>query len=62
MLVSGYELLSRKQKAAISRPTTEGGLDISSTEELIEQYKEASEQSNMSEEDMLERMKKCYTK
>ena len=62
ILVSGYELLSRKQKAAISRPTTEGGLDISSTEELIEQYKEASEQSNMSEEDMLERMKKCYTK
>ena len=62
ILVNGYELLSRKQKAAISRPTAEGGLDISSTEELIEQYKEASEQSNMSEEDMLERMKKCYTK
>ena len=59
-LISGYENLTREQKDKISNPVSEGGLDISTVEELIEQYEIANEQNGMSQEAMLEQIKKCY--
>mgnify|MGYP005838829145 FL=1 len=59
-LISGYEALTRQQKDSIAKPVSENGLDISTAEELIEQYEIANEQNGMTQEEMLERLKKCY--
>jgi hypothetical protein len=60
VLVNGYESLNRQQKDSIAKPVSENGLDISTAEELIEQYEIANEQNGMTQEEMLERLKKCY--
>ena len=61
-LSSAYENLTKAQKTSIARPVSEGGLDISTAEELIEEFKIANEDNGITEDDMIERIKKCYSK
>ena len=61
-LSSAYENLTKAQKNSIARPVSEGGLDISTAEELIEEFKIANEDNGITEDDMIERIKKCYSK
>jgi hypothetical protein len=61
-LSSAYENLTKAEKTSIARPVSEGGLDISTAEELIEEFKIANEDNGITEDDMIERIKKCYSK
>ena len=58
-LTEFYENLSKVQKAMIARTFAEGGLDISTPEELIEEFNHPNNMDSV--EEMKERLKKCYT-
>tara|TARA_R100000988_G_scaffold103712_1_gene84380 strand:- start:702 stop:16298 length:15597 start_codon:yes stop_codon:yes gene_type:complete len=58
-LTEFYENLSKVQKAMIARTIKEGGLDISTPEELIEEFNHPNNMDSV--EEMKERLKKCYT-
>jgi|TARA_R110001606_G_scaffold377235_2_gene536207 hypothetical protein len=54
-----YNDLTKIQKAMLSRPFKEGGADISTAEELINDFNDSKVLFN--EDDYMEQLKKCYT-
>ena len=58
-LTDFYENITRVQRSMIARTIKEGGLDIATAEELIEEFNHPDNMDTV--EEMQERLKKCYT-
>ena len=57
-LIDFYNDLTKIQKSKIANPFSEGGLEISNEEDLIEDF--LNENNQYTEDDYIEQLKKCY--